>query len=65
MNNHPEHIDPPWFETLIRRALDRRIRKNHESGMDPEEAWQDAMWYIFELRNNLTDLYQAGAPGDF
>jgi hypothetical protein len=21
------------------------------------------MWYVFDLRNNLTELYQAGAAG--
>lgn len=60
---HPESIDPPWFQELVRRAYERELRRNMQFNQTPDEASERAMWYIFDLRNNLTDLYQAGAPG--
>lgn len=62
--NHPECIDPPWFQELVRRAYEREMRRSMTLGMDGEEALERAMWYVFDLRNNLTDLYQAGAAGN-
>ncbi len=50
---HPESVDPPWFQELVRRAWERelvRLRTNHVS---ENEATYQAMWYVFDLRNNL------------
>lgn len=63
MENHPECIDPPWFQELVRRAWEREMRRQTVQGVDPDEAMERAMWYVFDLRNNLTELYQAGAAG--
>ena len=59
---HPESVDPPWFAELIRRSYEREMRKYQALGRDPEESWERAMWYVFDLRNNLTELYRAGSP---
>lgn len=59
--NHPECVDPPWFQELVRRAYEREMRRNMQiPNVDADEAMERAMWYVFDLRNNLTDLYQAG-----
>jgi hypothetical protein len=60
---HPEHVDPPWFQELVRRAFEREMRRYQRLGADSEESLERAMWYVFDLRNNLTELYQAGASG--
>lgn len=57
---HPESVDPPWFQELVRRAWEREMRRGMEQGFKDVEAMERAMWYVFDLRNNLTDLYQAG-----
>jgi hypothetical protein len=59
MNSHPELIDPPWFQELIRKAFDRERYRLQSSGCDMDEAVEMAMWYIFDIRHNLTDLYKA------
>lgn len=59
--NHPESIDPPWFQELVRRAWEREMRRLMALGMEDSEAMDEAMWYVFDLRNNLTGLYQAGS----
>lgn len=61
---HPESIDPPWFQELVRRAFERELRRLGGLGHNADEALELAMWYVFDLRNNLTDLYQAGAAGN-
>lgn len=61
--HHPEQVDPDWFQVLVRRALEREIRRLSADGCTVDEALERGMWYVFELRNNLTDLYKAGAPG--
>lgn len=61
---HPESIDPPWFQELVRRAYDREVWRLMALGNDAEEATYLGMWYVFDLRNNLTALYQAGAAGN-
>lgn len=61
--NHPECVDPPWFQELVRRAFEREMRRNLTNGCNGEEAMERAMWYVFDLRNNLTELYQAGSAG--
>jgi hypothetical protein len=61
MEGHPESVDPPWFQELIRRAFEREMRRYQKLGADADEALERAMWYIFELRGNLNELYQAGA----
>lgn len=58
---HPEAIDPPWFQELVRRSWEREMRRNMSLGMDDVESMEKAMWYVFDLRNNLTALYQAGS----
>lgn len=58
---HPEAVDPPWFQELVRRAWEREMRRLMTSGMDDVESVERAMWYVFDLRNNLTALYQAGS----
>jgi hypothetical protein len=58
---HPESVDPPWFQELVRRAYDREVWRLMALGNDAEEAVDQAMWYVFELRSNLTALYQAGS----
>lgn len=58
---HPESVDPPWFQELVRRAFEREMRRLQQSGCDADEALERAMWFAFEIRNNLTDLYKAGA----
>jgi len=57
---HPENVDPPWFQELVRRAFEREVRRQMWAKVAPDEAWEAAMWYVFDLRNNLTGLYQAG-----
>ncbi|MGH8999867.1 MAG: hypothetical protein ACRDY7_10820 [Acidimicrobiia bacterium] len=60
---HPELVDPSWFQDLVRRAYEREMRRYQRMGADPDESLERAMWYVFELRNNLSELYQAGATG--
>lgn len=57
---HPESVDPPWFQELVRRAWEREMRRLMTNGCTDVEAMERAMWYAFDLRNNLTELYQAG-----
>lgn len=57
---HPEYVDPPWFQELARRAWEREMQRNMKLGCPDEESMERAMWYIFDLRNNLAELYQAG-----
>ncbi len=57
---HPEKVDPIWFQELVRRAMDREVRRLTNEGRNQEEVMERAMWYVFEIRDNLTDLYQAG-----
>lgn len=59
--SHPENIDPPWFQELVRRAFEREMRRQQAHGANADEALELSMWYVFDLRNNLTNLYQAGA----
>lgn len=61
---HPESVDPEWFQTLVRRAFDREVWRLMALGNSEEDAREQGMWYIFELRNNLTALYQAGSAGE-
>lgn len=61
MTGHPETVDPLWFQELVRRAAEREMRRLALAGIDIETAWQEAMWYAFDIRSNLTGLYQAGA----
>jgi hypothetical protein len=63
IGGHPESVDPPWFQELVRRAFEREMRRYQKLGADAEESLERAMWYVFDLRNNLTELYQAGAAG--
>jgi hypothetical protein len=63
VSGHPESVDPPWFQELVRRAFEREMRRYQRLGADAEESLERAMWYVFDLRNNLTELYQAGAAG--
>ena len=58
--NHPEAIDPPWFQELVRRAFERKLRTLQSEGVDPDSALEEGMWYVFDLRNNLSDLYKDG-----
>lgn len=62
--SHPESVDPPWFQELVRRAYDREVWRLMALGNNNEDAVEQAMWYVFELRNNLTDLYQAGSASN-
>lgn len=64
MEQHPESIDPPWFQELVRRAFDREAQRQLSTGVSSEEALDRAMWYVFDLRNNLTELYQAGSASN-
>lgn len=61
---HPERIDPAWFQDLIRRAYEREMRRYQRLGADVDESLERAMWYVFDLRNNLSELYRAGAAGE-
>lgn len=61
---HPESVDPPWFQDLVRRAFEREMRRYQRLGAGADESLERAMWYIFELRNNPNELYQAGAADD-
>ena len=63
IGGHPERVDPPWFQELVRRAFEREMRRYQRLGADSEESLERAMWYVFDLRNNLAELYQAGAAG--
>lgn len=60
---HPEKIDPPWFQELARRAFERELMRLTADDVPSDIAMETAMWYVFELRNNLTDLYKAGQAG--
>lgn len=62
--NHPEDVDPGWFQELVRRAFEREMRRLNLAGRPEDQAMEQAMWYVFELRNNLTDLYAAGRSTD-
>jgi hypothetical protein len=58
---NPETIDPPWFQDLVRKALDRELRRLLKAGCDSDAAWEQAMWFVFDIRTDLTALYQAAA----
>lgn len=57
---NPETVDPVWFQELVRRAWEREARRLQADSCDPDEVVERAMWYVFDLRTNLTDLYTAG-----
>lgn len=61
MEGHPEKVDPVWFQDLVRRAFEREMRRYQKVGADADEALERAMWFVFDLRHNLPELYQAGA----
>ena len=61
---HPESVDPVWFQDLIRRSFERELRRQASLGLNPDEALESAMWYVFDLRHNLTELYQAGKASE-
>ena len=56
---HPESIDPPWFQELVRKAWEKEMYRHMKLGCNPDESLERAMWYVFNLRNSLTELYQA------
>lgn len=58
----PETVDPEWFQEPIRRAFDREMRRQMKAGVKSEDAFELAMWYVFSVRNNLSDLYQEEQP---
>ena len=58
---NPEAVDPQWFQELVRRAFDRELCRLIQQGATDAAAWQQAMWFVFDIRTNLTALYQAGA----
>jgi len=51
IGGHPESVDPPWFQELVRRAFEREMRRYQKLGADADESLERAMWYVFELRN--------------
>jgi hypothetical protein len=61
---HPESVDPSWFQALVGRAFNRELNRLMQEGVLEENAVEEAMWYVFKLRNSLTDLYQAGAANE-
>ena len=60
---HPEAVDPPWFRELVRRAFDRELRRLYAEGAAADDAWEMALWYVIDLRSDLTELYKAGGVG--
>ena len=64
MGKHPESVDPEWFQELARRAFEREMRRQASLGLNADQALESAMWYIFDLRNNLAELYQAGRAAE-
>ena len=63
---NPETVDPEWFQELVRRAFERELHRLRDvDELHPDEATERAMWYVFDLRRNLAELYRAGAPGVF
>lgn len=58
---NPEKVDPVWFQELVRRAFERELRRLVRDGSDLDAAWERAMWHVFDIRSNLTALYQAAA----
>ena len=57
---HPESVDPGWFQQLVRTALERKLRSPDLDKFDMDDRLYEAMWYVWDLRENLTDLYYAG-----
>lgn len=60
MTDHPEAVDPDWFQDLVRRAFEREMRRLMKGGLAADEAMEQAMWHVFDLRTNLVGLYEAG-----
>lgn len=58
--DNPETTDPPWFQELVSRAFEREVHRLNVR-CTPDESWERAMWYVFDLRNNLAALYRAGS----
>lgn len=61
---HPESVDPPWFQELVSIAFLREMKRNLSQGQSPDESLESAMWYVFDLRNDMVALYQASLPED-
>lgn len=54
---HPESVDPVWVQDLIRRAFDNEVtRQRFTFGVGVDDAWELAMWHVFEIRYNLATL---------
>lgn len=56
-DEHPEKVDPVWMQVLVRRALEKEMSRLAKEGND--EYWIETMWYVFDIRNNLLELYKA------
>jgi hypothetical protein len=57
---YPEVMDPSWFQDYVRRAFERHQHALMRFGVERDEAWERAMWYVFTLRDDPTALYEAG-----
>jgi hypothetical protein len=44
----------------VRRAFERHQHALMRFGVERDEAWERAMWYVFTLRDDPTALYEAG-----
>ena len=38
INGHPESVDPPWFQELVRRAFEREMRRYQSLAPTPTKA---------------------------
>lgn len=57
--SHPETVDPLWMQELIRKAYDREATRFMQAGHASDQALEEAMWSVFNLRTNLAALYRA------
>lgn len=49
---HPELVDPPWLQAVVRRACEARLRELMGSGVSRDEAWALSLWRALEVRED-------------
>src|SRR3712207_8848380 len=53
IGGHPESVDPPWFQELVRRAFEREMRRHQKPGAYADVSRERANRYRIDPPNNL------------
>lgn len=52
VDRHPELVDPPWLQAVVRRAYEVCLRELMGSGVGRDEAWALSLWRALEVRED-------------